>query len=61
MWVGQSWDAFEAKWKEPSGDDRRLVDLEVHTVNGKQRYGRRAGSGGYFLWVGQKWGSFQDE
>jgi hypothetical protein len=60
MWVGQSWDSFEAKWKELSGNDRRLVDLEVYTVNGKQRYAGvwREGNDAHYLYVGKSWHDF---
>lgn len=60
MWVGQSWDGFEAKWKELSQDGKRLVDLEVYTSNGKRRYAGvwRAGTGGHYLFVGKTWHDF---
>jgi hypothetical protein len=60
LWAGTSWANFEAKWKEVSQQNLRLVDLKVSTVGGSTRYSGvwRAGSDPHYLWVGVDWPSF---
>ncbi|MGH3978718.1 MAG: M12 family metallopeptidase [Pseudonocardiaceae bacterium] len=61
LWANTTWDSFRAKWQEWSGQGLRLVDLNVHRVNGVDRYSGvfLPGSGGHGLWANATWDSFR--
>jgi murein DD-endopeptidase MepM/ murein hydrolase activator NlpD len=61
LWAGQEWAGFEAKWKELSKQNLRLIDIETYVEGGKRRYSGvwRAGSDGHYLWAGQEWAGFE--
>jgi murein DD-endopeptidase MepM/ murein hydrolase activator NlpD len=60
LWEGVSWADFEAKWKQLSAQNLRLVDLETWVDGGKRKWGGvwRAGSDAHYLWAGVDWSSF---
>ena len=60
LWIGASWSEFTNKWNTLSGQNLRLVDLEVYTDGGQTKYMGvwRAGSDAHYLWVAE-WDSFK--
>ena len=61
LWVGSTWTDFEAKWKELSAKNLRLVDLDVYRDGNQLKFNGvwRAGSDAHYLWVGQEWDGFR--
>jgi Astacin (Peptidase family M12A)/Bacterial tandem repeat domain 1 len=63
LWVNATWDSFQAKWQEWSGQDLRLIDIHTRHEGGETRYSGvfREGSGGYALWANASFDSFQQK
>src|SRR5688572_155531 len=53
LWAGVSWNDFEDKWEELSGQGLRLIDIETYVEGGQRKYAGvwRAGNDGHFLWA----------
>ena len=61
LWVGANWNDFNAKWQALSGQNLRLVDIEIYNQGGQQKFMGvwRGGSDAHYLWVGANWNDFK--
>jgi len=61
LWIGANWNDFKSKWDSLSGQNLRLVDLEIYNQGGQQKFMGvwRGGSDAHYLWVGANWNDFK--
>lgn len=61
LWIGASWNDFEAKWKALSGQNLRLVDMDIYRDGNALKFLGvwQGGNDAHYLWVGDDWNGFK--